>query len=272
MKKLFIICFLCLFIHEVNAQSIYGTTGLLRMPTADMQKDKTFMFGVNAIDVHTLPKYWSANDEYTPHTLNYYINITFFPWLEISYTCTLVKGLYNSSYWPPQTWGKFVNQDRSFHGRLRLWKEGWWKEWTPQIVLGANDPGSHEGNGGGDIDFGGGGSGNHNYLTRYYIAATKHFDFNGLGQLGVHGAFIVGKAMTDEHYKRPAFGANFRFATQGEQFWNKALNGLNLMAEYDARTFNVGGSYTIWKDHINIIAELNDGKYFSGGIFFKVHL
>ena len=50
------------------------------------------------------------------------------------------------------------------------------------------------------------------------------------------------------------------------------LNGFNLMAEYDARTVNVGGQYYLWKDCINLVAELNDGKYFSGGIFFKVHL
>ena len=37
-------------------------------------------------------------------------------------------------------------------------------------------------------------------------------------------------------------------------------------------TVNVGGTYSIWKDHINLIAELNDGKYFIGGIFFKLHL
>ena len=271
MKKLFIIYCFCVIFTSIQAQTVYGTTGLLHMPTADMQKDGTFMFGANAIDVHTLPNYWSEK-LYTPFTYNYFINITFFPWLEIAYTCTLVKGSYNSTYWPKSTWGKFCNQDRSFHGRLRLWKEGWWKEWTPQIVIGANDPGSHEGNGGGNIELGGGGSGNHNYLTRYYIATSKHFDFNGIGLLGVHTAYIIGKAMTDEHYKRPAFGTNFRFNTQGEGLWNQALNGLNLMAEYDARTFNVGASYSIWKEHINLIAELNDGKYFSGGIFFKVIL
>lgn len=255
---------------EIKAQAFYGTTGLLHMPTADMQKDKTFMFGGSILDKHPLPGYWSGK-QYNHHTFNYYVNITFFPWLEVAYTCTLVKGAYNSSYWPESTWGKFVNQDRSFHGRLRLWKEGWWKDWTPQIVLGANDPGSHAENGGGGITTGGE-DGNHNYLTRYYLAATKHFDFKNVGQLGVHAAFIVGNAMTDEHYKRPAFGANFQFITTGSSLWNKVLNGLNLMAEYDARTINVGGSYSIWKDHINLIAELNDGKYFSGGVFFKVHL
>ena len=31
-------------------------------------------------------------------------------------------------------------------------------------------------------------------------------------------------------------------------------------------------AYQLWKDHINLIAELNNGKYFSGGIYFKIHL
>ena len=52
----------------------------------------------------------------------------------------------------------------------------------------------------------------------------------------------------------------------------KALNGLDLMAEYDARTVNIGAHYQLWKDHINLIAELNNGKYFFGGIYFKIHL
>ena len=35
-----------------------------------------------------------------------------------------------------------------FNFRLRVWKEGWWKSWTPQIVLGADDPGTHDNYGG----------------------------------------------------------------------------------------------------------------------------
>ena len=257
----------------LKAQFSYGTTGLLHAPSAEMQKDKTFMFGVSALDKSTLSNYWSNYKEYNPYTFNYYINITFFPWLEIGYTCTLVKGIHGSTYWPPQTWGKFVNQDRSFHGRLRLWKEGWWKEWTPQIVLGLNDPGSHEGNGGGDIDWGGGGKGNHNYLTRYYLAASKHFDFKGIGELGMHTALVIGDAMREEYYKGPSAGVNFRFnVNKGESWGYRILNGLNLIAEYDAKNFNVGGHYSIWEDRINFVAELNDGKNFCGGIFFKVHL
>lgn len=267
-------------INRVSGQTFYGTTGLLHAPTADMQKDKTFMVGVNMLDVNTLSQYW-VRKEYHPYTYNYYINVTIFPWLEVAYTCTLVKGLHGSSYWPQQTWGKFVNQDRSFHGRLRLWKEGNWKDWMPQVVLGTNDPGSHSSNGGGEIDFGGGNGGNHNYLTRYYLAATKHFNVGG-GVLGIHAAWILGRAMSDVHYSRPSVGGNFQWNLEGNEVWQKVLNSLNLMAEicpghtddvknvtYD---INVGAHFHLWKDHINLIAELNDGKYFSGGILFKVHL
>lgn len=267
--------------NVIKGQAFYGTTGLLHAPTAVMQKDKTVMLGGNMLDVNILSRYW-VRSEYHPYTYNYYINCTLFPWLEVAYTCTLVKGIHGSSYWPQQTWGRFTNQDRSFHFRLRAWKEGWWKAWTPQIVIGANDPGSHSSNGGGDIDWGGGGSGNHNYLTRYYLAATKHVEFSGIGTVGGHVAWVIGKAMSDVHYSRPAAGVNFHFGMKGEGFWQKALNGFNLMVEVcpghaedlhtATYTVNVGGTYSIWKDHINLIAELNDGKYFSGGIFFKLHL
>lgn len=279
---LFVLALFC-SVTVTFSQSIYSTTGLLRMPTADMQQDKTVMIGGSVVDHRTLSGYWANHQEYNPFTFDYYVNVTFFPWLEISYMCTLVKGVNGSTYWPRKTWGKFTNQDRSFHGRLRLWKEGWWKAWTPQIVFGANDPGSHSYNGGGEINWGGGQSGNHNYLTRYYLAATKHLSIKNTGILGLHAAFLINRGMSDVRYNRPAVGANFQLALPSESsFLNKALNGLNLMAEvcpgHDsslanaAYNINVGAGYTFWRDHVNLIAELYDGKYFSGGVQFKVHL
>ena len=76
----------------------------------------------------------------------------------------------------------------------------------------------------------------------------------------------------DYHLDGPCIGTNFKFKLPTESIWTKAINGLNLMAEYDSRTINIGGSYSIWKDNINIIAEMTECKHFSGGIFFKVHL
>ena len=162
--------------------------------------------------------------------------------------------------------------DRAFNARLRLWKEGWWKPWTPQIVLGLDDPASHEAYGGGAIKFDEDGMQN-NHFTRYYLAATKHFCFAGVGTLGVHAAYVDYRACWFPHYRRPAAGVNFKFNLLPEDnLAVKALNGLDLMAEYDARTVNIGAHYQLWKDHINLIAELNNGKYFSGGIYFKIHL
>ena len=267
--RIILLLFLCMIGNYgiLNAQYVYGTTGLLHMPTADMQNDKTFLFGGSFLDNHATPKSWPYN------TYNYYINITFFPWLEIGYTCTLNKGI-NNGYWPEQTWGKYCNQDRQFSGRLRLWKEGWWKEWTPQILIGANDPATNDilynpnkdNYGITGVDELGNG-----HWNRYYIAATKHFDFNAIGNLGVHAAYVYNQRI-DYHLNGPCIGANFQFNLLEENTWQKAVNGLNLMAEYDSRTVNIGASYSIWKDHINLIAEMTECKYFSGGIFFKVHL
>ena len=264
---------LCLMIGcRMNAQTMYGTSELLYSPTAKMQKDKTVMIGGSMID-HNIYRdsYWNAHDEYKPYTFNYYLNVTIFPWLEVAYTCTLVKGIYGSSYWPQETWGKFVNQDRSFHFRLRAWKEGWWKSWTPQIVLGANDPGSHENAGGGNLTFQDAGEST-NHLTRFYLAATKHFIFQRWGTLGVHASVIQFDGLDFDNDHGFTLGANFRFNRQGDGFWTKALNGLNLMGEYYDGVVNVGGNYAVWKDRINVTASLYDGRYWSVGMYFKVCL
>ena len=86
------------------------------MPTADMQRDKTFMFGGGFLEKHATPARWTYN------TFNYYLDITiFYPWLEVSYICTLHKAMevdpaYGPGFWVPSTYGKFVNQDRNFGG------------------------------------------------------------------------------------------------------------------------------------------------------------
>lgn len=267
--RLILVCLIAISSLQSQAQALYGTTGLLHAPTAEMQKDKTFMVGGNVL--HLVPLQYLTTNE-IKYTFNYYLNITIFPWLEVGYTCTINYAEHGSTYFPEQSWGKYTNQDRAFNARLRLWKEGWWKPWTPQIVLGLDDPTSHEAYGGGAIKFDEDGMQN-NHFTRYYLAATKHFCFAGVGTLGVHAAYVDYRACWFPHYRRPAAGVNFKFNLLPEDnLAVKALNGLDLMAEYDARTVNIGAHYQLWKDHINLIAELNNGKYFSGGIYFKIHL
>ena len=253
LRKLFIVtCFILLGLPAM-AQFTYGTTGLLHMPTADMQQDKTFMAGSGYLSKHATPDRWSYD------TWNYYINITFFPWLEISYTCTIFDQMVGAVH--------MVNQDRSFHGRLRLWKEGWWKEWIPQIVVGVND--FTTGSDGADYtDMGVGGDGN-GHFNRYFIAATKHFSW--YGDWGLHASYVYNNRGKDK-LNGIAFGVDYQFALKGEEPWQKAVNGLNLMAEYDSKFVNIGAKYALWKDHVNIITELRECKYPSVGVYFKVHL
>ena len=57
---------------RINAQTMYGTTGLLHAPTAEMQKDKTFMVGGNVL--HLTPLHYFSSNE-VKYTFNYYLNI-----------------------------------------------------------------------------------------------------------------------------------------------------------------------------------------------------
>lgn len=257
MKRiLFLSIFWLCFSNFVHAQFTYGTTGLLNMPTADMQRDKTLMAGAGFLEKHATPSRWFYN------TYNYYVNITFFPWMEIAYTCTLHKSLkndptYGDGYWVPSTYGKFVNQDRNFSVRLRLWKEGWWRPWTPQIVIGGNDVLGDSWTGGSVAMSDRKSNG---FYSRYYLAATKHVRL--YGKLGIHLAYAYNKR-TDYHLNGPCLGINYHPAFH---------RPLNLMAEYDSRSVNIGMGYSVWKDYINLVAELNHCRFPSLGLYFKIHL
>jgi hypothetical protein len=98
-------------------------------------------------------------------------------------------------------------------------------------------------------------------------------DVKNVGNVGVHLSYLTNKGRWQNRNRGVAVGINYKMELLGNgSFWLKALNGFNWMAEYDTRACNVGVGYTFWTDHINLIAELYDGEYFSGGIQFKVHL
>ena len=54
-------CLLLLLAAPAKAQFTYGTTGLLHMPTADMQRDKTFMVGGSVLNEHATPARFNFN-------------------------------------------------------------------------------------------------------------------------------------------------------------------------------------------------------------------
>ena len=269
MRKILLILVGTLAYMSLYAQFTTGTTGLLNMPTAEMQRDKTFMFGGGFLEKHATPARWTYN------TFNYYINITLFPWLEVAYDCTLHKAMkcdpvYGCGFWVPSTYGKFVNQDRNFSVRLRLLKEGQWWKYMPAIVIGSNDVTTRPSDDSSTNFSNPKGTGN-GFWNRYFIVATKHLIFKNMGELGVHLAYVYNRRK-DYPLNGPAIGTNFRFSLPPTSFINKAVNNLNLMAEYDSKSINCGFEYSFWKDYVNAVVELNRCKYFSGGLVFKIHL
>lgn len=238
-----------------KAQFTDGTTGLLHMPTAEMQRDGTFMAGGNYLNQRNVP--FIRRSWYKYNTYNYFINITFLSRIEVAYICTLNKGIPGSSYWPKQTWGKYTNQDRHFAVRLQALREGELWKYMPSVVVGVSDPTT----GKGDythMDVSGNGNG---YFNRWYIALTRHAATKA-GELGIHLAYLYNRR-TDYPLNGPAFGLDFRPAFHKE---------LDLVAEYDAKTVNIGATYSIWHSHFNLLFELQQCKYVSAGLTYKVNL
>lgn len=256
--KLIIIILCCFaFISKGKAQYTDGMSGLLHMPNAEMHKHGTVMIGGNYLHYKQVPFIYASNYHY--NTFNYFINITVFPWLEISYICTLNKGIPNHPYWPQSTWGKFRNQDRHFAGKIRLVKEGTFCEFMPSIVIGVSDPTTGQN----DKDFSNvsvNSTGN-GYFNCWYIALSKHFNVK-YGELGLHCSYLYNERK-DNPLNGPALGLNFR---------PNFHKNLNIIAEYDAKTINIGATYALWADHFNFLFELQEGKYISAGLVYKVNL
>lgn len=255
LKRLFIFGSFLLCFNSINAQYTDGMTGLLHMVNAEVQKDATVMIGGNLLNKHNIPsKWWWGNY----NTYNYYLNITLLDRIEVAYICTLVQGK-NNGFWPQQTWGKFVNQDRHFAGKIQLTKEGeWWKH-MPAIAVGVSDPTT---GGGSDYTEGAVSGGGNGFFNRYFVAITKHLYFKRIGELGLHATYLKNKR-TDYPLNGLGWGINFR---------PDFHKNLNLIIEHDTKTLNVGAIYSLWADHFNFLFELQDGKYVSCGLVYKVNL
>lgn len=229
----------------LSAQMTYGVTGLLHMPSAEMQRDKTVMLGGNFLNKALTPPKWYYG------TYNYYLNVTIFPFLEVAYTCTLftAEGLGYAKY----GYSGFMNQDRYFSFRLRALKEGQFWKYMPAVVLGTSDPftstgdkiASEKGNG---------------YFSRFYIAATKHIQI-GKEELGVHLAYLYNRRK-DYHLNGPAVGVTY------SPSFHKPLT---LIAEYDSKDFALGATYLLL-NHVHLQFEMQRMKWFSGGLAFKIYL
>ena len=245
--KLFFIVLFCSLSLSAFSQLTYGTTGLLHAPSAEMQRDKTFMVGGNFLNKELTPPTWYY------HTYNYFLNVTIFPFLEVAYTCTLFKA--EALGLKPYGYSGFTNQDRYFSARLRVLKEGQFWKYMPAVVLGASDPFTSSGGGQVSTTEGNG------YYSRFYIAASKQIPVAGKEEVGVHLSYLYNDR---KEYKLNGFALG---VTYNPSFHPQ----LRVIAEYDSKDFALGATYLLFK-HLHVQVEMQRMKYFSGGLTYKIHL
>lgn len=218
----------------LHAQHSMGVGGLLNIPSADMQADGTFMLGVNYLPEQMLPDFWDYNSG------NYFLDMTFLPFLEMCYRCTLMK--LKTGKW---------NQDRSVSLRLRPLKEG--KYW-PSVVIGSNDA-LTTGHLNTLSEVGG-----NRYFSSVYGVATKHF-LPGGHDLGC------------------TFGWNIPFRKDtpregvfvGLSYSPAFFRLLSLMAEYDGNALNIGGSVRLF-NHFTVHVFCYDLETVSCGVRYELVL
>ena len=233
-KKLILSACWLLMAVGIHAQHSMGVTGLLNIPTADMQADGRFMAGVNYLPEQMLPEHWDYNSG------NYFLNMTFLPCLEIGYRCTLLK--LKTGKW---------NQDRSVSLRIRPLKEG--KYW-PSVVVGSNDALTT-----GQLNTFSEVTGNR-YFSSVYGVATKHFLPGGHDL-----AFTFG-------WNIPFRKHAVRDGVFGGMSYSPAFcRPLSLMAEYDGNAVNMGGSVRLF-NHFTVHVFCYDLEAVSCGVRYELVL
>jgi hypothetical protein len=223
-----IVLFISILIYQnSNAQPTEGASGLMKVPSAEMQIDGTFSIGANYLPDAVTPEPFDYN------TGNYYLNITFLPFLELTYRSTLLR------------WDENHNQDRSFGLHLRFLKES---KLLPALVIGGNDLyTSAPGNG-------------NQYFNSYYVVSTKHLMFRN-NQL----VFNLGYGFGQDHRE------NIKGVFGGISFSPASAPALKLMAEYDSRVVNTGFEILLFK-HLYLLGMVYDLKTPTGGIAYRIYL
>lgn len=246
-----------------RAQFTDCSTGLLQMPTADMQADGTFMITNNFLNKHSLsPQRWGYS------TFQYGICVSFWGRVEIGYVCTILNGAWDPRPEEEKPYRLKImrNQDRHFTGRIRLLKEGeFGLKWMPSVVVGASDPFS-----GGRVDYltpgkvDGIGNG---YFNRYFVIVTKHFQ-TPWGEVGAHAGYQYNRRL-DYSINAPCAGVNW------SPIWlqhHGLLDEVNVIAEYDSRTVNLGFIASIWENRFEAMFELQNFQWVNFGLRYKLRI
>ena len=244
-----------------RAQFADCSTGLLQMPTAEIQEDGTFMITNNFLNKHSLSTGgWGYN------TFQYGFYISFWKRMEIGYVCTIFNGAWDPRPNKSERQRIIRNQDRHFTGRICLLHEGEFDlDWMPALVVGSSDPvtGSY----GDYIDLDNINGNRNGFFNRNFVVMTKHFS-TSWGELGAHAGYQFNRRK-DYFINAPCFGLNW------QPFWLQqkgVLDRLDLIAEFDSRTVNLGFIASFWENRFEAMFELQNFRWVNFGLRYKLCL
>ncbi len=225
----------CVYFVCANAQHTAGTSGLLNTPSADFNSDGTFSFGINYLPETVTP------DRFDYPTGNFFANITYFSFFEVSFRSTLQR--------VPQNGNKMTNQDRSVSLRLRALKES---RYLPAFVVGTNDMLSSKLTTFIDND-----REDNQFFASVYGVTTKNIPFSG----NTIGLTIGYEYATNRMSQFTGLLAGLRFSPS-------FFKPLSLIVEYDASNINAGASALLFK-HVYLQVFTSKFKNISAGISYR---
>lgn len=239
-----------------HAQFWDSATGLLQCPSADMNRDGTFMITNNFMNEHSISSsYWGY------HTFEYGFNINLWSRLEIGYVCVILDGKRKEN--PSSRDLIMFNQDRHANFKLLLLKEGEFGiKWLPALAIGLSDPTTGSG---GDYTTQNVSGASNGFFNRNYIVATKHFT-SKVGTIGAHLGY--------QYNRRTDFPMNGPCAAiDWTPVWlDSPAASVKLIAEYNSLTFNMGFIASFWDDRIEAMFELMAMKWVNFGVRYKLQL
>ena len=241
MKKILSFLLLVMFMPlSSTAQEYNGLTGMLHVPSAEPDSSGTFRGGVAFLHRKFLPnKYYG-----TFHTIGYYLALSPWSWIELSYACTLLRY---------KKYGEMVtNEDRHLNMKLLPLREG---KWWPALAIGMDDICTRWGD---QPDTGGS---TNTFFQNIYIAACKHIDIKGY-ELGCHLAYRYYTSDQNRNRRGLAGGLTLRPA-----FYKP----LRLIVEWDGAGVNAGVDVMLWR-HLFLQAALVHGNGFMGCVSYHCRL
>ncbi len=217
-----------------HAQQYTGISGFLHIPSAEMNHEGDAHIGAHFLNRAMTPDtgFIFGGEKY--HTLDYYLSIAPYSWLELGYTCTkrkITRPLSGDTV--------YGAKDRYFSVKIRPLPEG---RYHPAIAIGCNDLGT--------TAFKKNQTNVQLYFSNFYVAATKHFCFGG-NELGVNVAW--------RHYFRQ-YNGKWGGLVGGISFRPKFFPQGRAIVEYTGNEMLVGGDALLWQ-HLLLQLSVRSTKY-----------